>query len=93
MVKDIMKKFTSPGPWSLLGKTGFLTLGLMVLVVLAGNTGRAQFTFSSAQVLALGTGERSAMTIILVANGPRRSGAMPDFRPMLRSGICMDGFA
>jgi uncharacterized delta-60 repeat protein len=51
MVKDIMKKFTSPGPWSLLGKTGFLTLGLMVMVVLTANIGRAQFSFATAQGL------------------------------------------
>src|ERR1700679_1224867 len=51
MAKDIMKKFTSPGLRNSHGGVGFLTLGLMVLVGLMVNVGKAQTSFSSAQVL------------------------------------------
>ena len=54
MVKEIMKKFTSPGLCRCIGKSGFLTLGLMVLLVLTGNISRAQASFATAQVLLSG---------------------------------------
>ena len=60
MVKEIMKKFTSPGLRGLFGKTGFLTLGLMVLVILMGNSGRAQGSFATAQVL---SGDSGIVTV------------------------------
>src|SRR5882724_4771011 len=50
MAKEIMKTFTSPGLQSLMGKVGFLALGLM-LFVFEVNIGRAQASFSSPQVL------------------------------------------
>ena len=51
MAHNIMKKFTTPGLHRLIGKTGFLTLGLMVLLGLTGNSAKAQDSFSSPQVL------------------------------------------
>jgi uncharacterized delta-60 repeat protein len=52
MVKDIMKKFFSPGLPNLAGKVAGLTWGLAVLLLLTVNTGRAQTSFASPQVLA-----------------------------------------
>ena len=51
MAKEIMKKFTSPGLRNSVGGVGFLTLGLMILVGLMVNVGKAQTSFSSPQVL------------------------------------------
>ena len=51
MLKEIMKKLTSPGLQSLLGKAGCRTLGLIVLAVLTVNLGRAQTNFASPLVL------------------------------------------
>lgn len=51
LAKDNMKKFTSPGLQMMTGRSSFLVMGVMALLVMTADISRAQTNFASAEVL------------------------------------------
>src|ERR1700685_688216 len=80
MAKENMKKFTSPGLRNPNVGVGFLTLGLMVLLGLMVNVGRAQDRFSWDQALSrdFGTVTNDTSGVTADPGGPSTAGFPPN---------------
>jgi len=65
-----MNKFTGQRLRNLLGNTGLVKLGLMILIGLAANAGKAQINFASAQVLDVSQSWGSVVNNNAIVPGP-----------------------